>query len=137
MLKNIISIFRQWFQQTLSEEDSNLKSENEILKEKIESFNSQLASASSSDLNTANNSSQETTRTAAVKEVFHNCTDLRGTYPSGVPAGHPAYVPSMTAIKIITHVKDDDFIEKIYTSLGQKKRYGFQPQRSRSSFPLD
>lgn len=82
--------------ETLSKEIANLKSENETLKSKIDSLNSQLASASSStsDSSTDNDNSQETVSTS-VKEVFQNCTDLRGTYPNGVPAGHPAYVPSM------------------------------------------
>ncbi|KAA1039198.1 hypothetical protein ERX35_008035 [Macrococcus equipercicus] len=32
---------------------------------------------------------------AAASEVFANCTDLRGTYPGGVPQGHPAYTDKM------------------------------------------
>lgn len=31
----------------------------------------------------------------AVTTDFQNCTDLRGTYPDGVPSDHPAYQPKM------------------------------------------
>jgi len=36
-----------------------------------------------------------TTEQPAQQEFFDNCTDLRGTYPSGVEQGHPAYQPKM------------------------------------------
>lgn len=33
--------------------------------------------------------------TSSPKEDFANCTDLRGTYPNGVPSTHPAYQSKM------------------------------------------
>lgn len=39
---------------------------------------------------------QQTQQTASSsKETFANCTDLRGTYPNGVPSTHPAYQSKM------------------------------------------
>ncbi|GAB3060574.1 thermonuclease family protein [Salinicoccus sesuvii] len=36
-----------------------------------------------------------TSEPAQTPEIFDNCTHLKGTYPDGVPQGHPAYQPKM------------------------------------------
>lgn len=38
---------------------------------------------------------QQQEQEQSVATDFQNCTDLRGTYPDGVPSDHPAYQPKM------------------------------------------
>lgn len=72
---------------TLNNKISDLTSENEGLKAQLNDLNEQLASVPDDTTTITPNSDDY--------ERFENCTDLRGTYPNGVPDGHPAYVPSM------------------------------------------
>ncbi|MCM3651284.1 excalibur calcium-binding domain-containing protein [Metabacillus litoralis] len=90
--------------EALNQQISDLTTSNTNLQSEVDSLKSQLASAkstaSSSNNSTSTNSSSSTNNSTAsassgAREDFANCTDLRGTYPNGVPSGHPAYVPSM------------------------------------------
>ncbi|WP_286184591.1 excalibur calcium-binding domain-containing protein [Bacillus sp. SD075] len=77
---------------SLNKQISDLTIKNTSLQNKVDSLNTQLEDTSTAKANT----NQPTASTSSgEREDFANCTDLRGTYPNGVPAGHPAYVPSM------------------------------------------
>lgn len=81
---------------SLNKKISDLTTKNTSLQNEVDSLNNQLASKDTSTSTAKENSNQSTASTSSgEREDFANCTDLRGTYPNGVPAGHPAYVPSM------------------------------------------
>ncbi|MFS0892004.1 excalibur calcium-binding domain-containing protein [Peribacillus frigoritolerans] len=81
---------------SLNKQISDLTTKNTSLQNEVDSLNTQLASKDTSTSTAKENSNQSTaSASSGEREDFANCTDLRGTYPNGVPAGHPAYVPSM------------------------------------------
>ncbi|WP_411842101.1 thermonuclease family protein [Salinicoccus sp. HZC-1] len=60
-----------------------------------EGFNSEEPEPEPEPTDEPATSEPATTEQPAQQEFFENCTDLRGTYPEGVPQGDPAYQPKM------------------------------------------
>lgn len=60
-----------------------------------EGFNSEESEPEPEPTNEPAQSEPATTEQPAQSEFFQNCTDLRGTYPAGVPKGHAAYQSKM------------------------------------------
>jgi micrococcal nuclease len=83
--------------ESLNKQISDLTATNTDLQNEVNNLNTQLISKAASSTPESSNTSNPTASTSVSggSEVFANCTDLRGTYPNGVPAGHAAYVPSM------------------------------------------
>lgn len=74
----------------LEENLDNLQAENEVLQSEVDLNNSSTISNQNS-----NTIDQETSLGDEDEYLFANCTELRGTYPHGVPSGHPAYQDKM------------------------------------------
>ncbi|WP_319952000.1 excalibur calcium-binding domain-containing protein [Peribacillus frigoritolerans] len=81
---------------SLKKQISDLSTKNTNLQNEVDNLHTQLASKDTYTSSSKTNTNQSpASASLGEREDFANCTDLRGTYPNGVPAGHPAYVPSM------------------------------------------
>lgn len=80
----------------LKEDKTALEENLENLKAEIEALQSEVDLKNSSAIyNQNSNTIDNQTILGDGDEYFANCTELRGTYPHGVPSDHPAYQDKM------------------------------------------